>query len=106
MGCSASAAATRTRIASRPLRATVREVEDEAEHDRDGRPVEDGDEHERVVLLELDLLAGYAIRDGLALNILNFIYPISFIERWQAGFALTATFLPLPAFIGRRTKQP
>ena len=50
----------------------------------------------------MEVLAAVVIRDGLILNILNFTYPIPFIERWQAGFALTATFLPLP---GRR-RQP
>ena len=46
----------------------------------------------------MEVLAAIVIRDGLVLNILNFLYPIPFIQRWQAGYALTATFLPLPLF--------
>ena len=68
--------------------------------------------------LGLELLAGVAIRDNLTLNILNFLYPIPFIERWQAGYALTgslpvslqsalaATLLPLLVPRRWRTKQP
>jgi len=56
--------------------------------------------------IALEALAAVAIRDGLILNILNFIHPIPFIERWQAGFALTATFLPLPERQRRPTKKP
>lgn len=54
----------------------------------------------------LEALAALVIRDGLVLNLLNFLYPIPFIERWQAGYALTATSLPLPRWRRRRTKQP
>lgn len=54
----------------------------------------------------MEVLAAIVIRDGLVLNILNFLYPIGFIERWQAGYALTATMLPLPGFLRRRTKRP
>jgi hypothetical protein len=54
----------------------------------------------------MEVLAAIVIRDGLVLNILNFLYPIPFIERWQAGYALTATFLPLPALRKRLTRRP
>jgi hypothetical protein len=53
----------------------------------------------------LEILAALAIRDGLVLNLLNFLYPIPFIERWQAGYALTATLLPLPEWRRQRTKR-
>jgi hypothetical protein len=56
--------------------------------------------------LGLELLAGFVIRDNLTLNILNFLYPIPFIERWQAGYALTATLLPLPLLRSWLTKRP
>ena len=46
--------------------------------------------------LALEALAALVIRDGLTLNLLNFLYPIPIIERWQAGYALTATSLLLP----------
>jgi hypothetical protein len=63
--------------------------------------------------LGLELLAGYAIRDNLTLNILNFLYPIPLIERWQAGHALTgalqsapaATMFSLPLRLKRPTKR-
>jgi hypothetical protein len=47
--------------------------------------------------LGLELLAGFVIRDNLTLNVLNFMISIPFIEKWQAGYALTAlvSFLPL-----------
>ena len=35
--------------------------------------------------LGLELIVGYLIHDNLALNILNFIYPLEFITNWQAG---------------------
>ena len=53
----------------------------------------------------MEVLAAIVIRDGLVLNILNFLYPIPFIERWQAGYALTATFLPLPLLRNRPTRR-
>jgi hypothetical protein len=53
----------------------------------------------------MEVLAALVIRDGLVLNLLNFLYPIPFLERWQAGYALTATFLPLPSLGRRRTKR-
>jgi hypothetical protein len=46
--------------------------------------------------LGLEVLAAMAIRDNLTLNILNFLFPIPFIERWQAGHALTAIQIFLP----------
>ena len=54
----------------------------------------------------MEVLAAVVIRDGLILNIMNFTYPIPFIERWQAGFALTATFIPLPGWRRKPTKRP
>lgn len=54
----------------------------------------------------MEVLAAIIIRDGLVLNILNFLYPIPFIEQWQKGYALTATFLPLPLWKPGRTKRP
>ena len=56
--------------------------------------------------LGLELLAAVAVRDNLTLNILNFLVSVPFIERWQAGYALTATFLPLPIPLGRLKKRP
>lgn len=44
----------------------------------------------------MELLAAMVIRDGLVLNILNFLYPIPFLENWQKGYALTAMFFLLP----------
>ena len=32
-----------------------------------------------------ELFVGYMIRDGLALNIINLIYPFEFIAVWQMG---------------------
>jgi hypothetical protein len=56
--------------------------------------------------LALEFLAAFAIRDNLTLNVLNFLYPIPFLERWQAGYALSATMLPLPRLGRRPTKRP
>lgn len=52
----------------------------------------------------MELLAAAAIRDGLALNILNFLFSIPAIERWQEGYALTAFFIA-PAWRRRRKRQ-
>jgi len=54
----------------------------------------------------MEVLAAIVIRDGLVLNILNFLYPIPFIERWQKGYALTASFLLLLRPAMRPTKRP
>lgn len=56
--------------------------------------------------LGLELLAAAAVRDNLTLNILNFLVSIPFIERWQAGYALTATLPPLPILLRRLKKRP
>lgn len=59
-----------------------------------------------AVGLGLELLAAVVIRDNLTLNILNFLYPIPFIERWQAGYALTAISPLLPLLRKRTGKRP
>lgn len=59
-----------------------------------------------ILGLGLELLAAMAIRDNLTLNVLNFLVSIPFIERWQAGYALTATFTPLPILRRRPKKRP
>ena len=55
--------------------------------------------------LGLELLAGFAIRDNLTLNILNFLISVPFIEKWQAGYALTAVFLA-PGPLGSQRDIP
>lgn len=37
------------------------------------------------VAVFLEFWVGYVIHDNLTINILNFIYPLEFIRRWQAG---------------------
>jgi hypothetical protein len=58
-----------------------------------------------LAAIGMEALAAMVIRDGLVLNILNFTYPIPFIERWQKGFALTATLFALPGLRGWPTKR-
>jgi len=50
----------------------------------------------------MEVLAALVIRDGLVLNILNFLFTIPFIERWQKGYALTALFPLLPLLRRRK----
>ena len=38
-----------------------------------------------LLVLGLELFVGYAIRDGLLLNIVNLAYPFEFIAKWQMG---------------------
>lgn len=38
-----------------------------------------------VVVIGFEVFTMYVIRDGLFLNIINLIYPLSFISEWQAG---------------------
>lgn len=38
-----------------------------------------------IVCVALELFVGYYIRDGLALNILNFIVPLDSVHSWQSG---------------------
>jgi hypothetical protein len=37
------------------------------------------------IAVGLELFAAYAIRDNLTLNVLNLLYPLEFVRKWQAG---------------------
>jgi hypothetical protein len=40
-----------------------------------------------ALALAMEILVAYAIRDNLTLNILNLLYPLDFVHRWQSGGA-------------------
>ncbi len=38
-----------------------------------------------MLAISLEIILGFVIRDNLTLNIINFIHPFTFIQRWQSG---------------------
>jgi hypothetical protein len=38
-----------------------------------------------VVVIALEVIAMMAVRDGLVLNVLSFVWPMESIVEWQAG---------------------
>lgn len=39
-----------------------------------------------LVAIAFELFTGIMIRDNLTLNVLNFVMPLDFVHKWQAGF--------------------
>ena len=39
-----------------------------------------------ALAIAFELFTGYMIRDNLTFNVLNFVMPLDFVHKWQAGF--------------------